>query len=72
MAAATDVSFDILLGGKISPEAIKALNVMEAKLKAFGASTRNINATMSRAYKQMFDGAAGEANGVQPADFPGE
>jgi hypothetical protein len=56
MAAASNVSFDILLGGKVSPEAIKMLNDMEAKLVKFGASTRTVNAVMSRSYKAMFDG----------------
>ena len=40
MAAATNVSFDVLLGGKITPEALKALKDMEEKLKTFGIAIR--------------------------------
>jgi hypothetical protein len=65
MAAAADVSFDILLGGKVSLEAIKALNDMEVRPKQFGASTRTVNATMTRAYKQMFDGAAARIEQIE-------
>ena len=35
MAAAANVSFDVLLGGKITPETLKALKDMEEKLKTF-------------------------------------
>jgi hypothetical protein len=57
-ATAANVSFDILLGGKVTPEAIAALNKMEAELKKFGATTKTLNAVMSRSYKEMFDGVA--------------
>jgi tape measure domain-containing protein len=55
---ASSVTFDILLGGRVTPEALKALNDMEAHLKKFGATTKTINAVMSRAYKETFDGVA--------------
>lgn len=55
MAAAESVSFDVLLGGKLSPSAIKAITQAEEMLKKLGASTRTINAAMSRVYKETFD-----------------
>lgn len=35
MAAASSASFDVLLGGKLTPEAIKAINDAEERLKKF-------------------------------------
>src|SRR6266436_5539979 len=61
MAEASSVSFDVLLGGKVTPEALKAIKEMEEHLKKFGASTRTINAAMSRIYKETFDGISKEA-----------
>ena len=59
-ATAQNVSFDILLGGKVTPEVLKSIKDMEARLKQFGASTRTVNAVMSRACKETFEGAAKE------------
>jgi hypothetical protein len=42
MAAAANVSFDVLLGGKVTPEAVTALKDMEEKLKQFGATTKTV------------------------------
>jgi hypothetical protein len=61
MAAASDVSFDILLGGKIKPEVLKMFKDLEDLLKKQGATARTINAVMGRAYKETFDGARKEA-----------
>jgi hypothetical protein len=58
---ASSVNFDILLGGKVTPAALKAIKDMEEQLKKFGASTRTINAAMSRVYKETFDGMAKES-----------
>jgi hypothetical protein len=59
-ATAENVSFDILLGGKVTPEVLKALKDMEERLKQFGATTRTVNAVMARAYRETFEGAAKE------------
>ena len=48
MPDAQNVSFDILLGGKVTPEALKALKDMEERLKGFGSSTKTLNAVMAR------------------------
>lgn len=61
-AAAENVSFDILLGGKVTPEVLKALKDMEERLKQFGATTRTVNAVMARAYRETFEGAAKEGH----------
>jgi hypothetical protein len=48
MAAATDVTFDVLLGGKIQPQVIKMFNDLEAMMKRQGATAKTINAVMWR------------------------
>jgi len=55
MAAAQDVTFDVLLGGKIQPQVIKMFNDLEAMMKKQGATAKTINAVMGRAYKETFD-----------------
>jgi hypothetical protein len=61
MAAAADVSFDILLGGKIKPEVLEMFKDLEDLLKKQGATARTISAVMGRAYKETFDSTSKEA-----------
>jgi hypothetical protein len=60
MAAASDVTFDVLLGGKISPQLLKSFKDLEELMKKQGATAKTINAVMGRAYKETFDGVAKE------------
>jgi len=61
MAAAADVSFDVLLGGKVSPALLKSFKDLEELMKKQGATARTVNAVMGRAYKETFDGASKDA-----------
>jgi len=40
MAAASDVTFDVLLGGKIQPEVIKMFTDLENMMKKQGATAK--------------------------------
>jgi hypothetical protein len=48
MARPQDVTFDVLLGGKVKPEVIKMFTDLEAMMKKQGVTAKTINAVMWR------------------------
>jgi len=60
MAAPADVTFDVLLGGKVTPELLKSFKRLEDLMKQQGATAKTINAVMGRAYHETFDKVAKE------------
>jgi hypothetical protein len=61
MAAPADVTFDVLLGGKITPQLLKSFKDLEELMKKQGSTAKTINAVMGKAYKETFDGASKDA-----------
>src|SRR6516165_5096241 len=55
MPEASSVTFDILLGGKVTPALLKSFKDLEEMMKKQGATAKTINAIMGRAYKETFD-----------------
>jgi len=62
MAAPADVTFDVLLGGKVTPELLKSFKSLEDLMKKQGATAKTINAVMGRAYKETFEGIEKESH----------
>src|SRR5215467_8100299 len=62
MAAPQDVTFDVLLGGKVKPELLQSFKKLEDLMKQQGATAKTINAVMGRAYKETFDGIKTESH----------
>ena len=62
MADASSVTFDVLLGGKVTPELLKSFKALEDMMQKQGATAKTINAVMSRAYKETFDGIEHESH----------
>ena len=55
MPDASTVTFDVLLGGKVTPALLKSFKDLEEMMKKQGATAKTINTIMGRAYKETFD-----------------